>query len=121
VPRDLQHPQGQGKQVRGLYFPWQNSKFGAITIEDIIKQIRKTRRSGMEADGHRLPDGVHPAPGIRVLDQQQHPFQGGRLLRRLHMPYTIVGVHKVSDHRVMSPVQADMKACKQCHAESPTG
>jgi nitrite reductase (cytochrome c-552) len=35
------------------------------------------------------------------------------------MPYTIVGVHKVSDHRVMSPVQADMKACKQCHAESP--
>jgi len=36
-----------------------------------------------------------------------------------HMPYTIAGVHKVSDHRVMSPVQADMRACKQCHAESP--
>jgi nitrite reductase (cytochrome c-552) len=35
------------------------------------------------------------------------------------MPCTIAGVHKVSDHRVMSPVQADMKACKQCHAESP--
>jgi len=27
-------------------------------------------------------------------------------------------VYKISDHRVMSPVQADMRACKQCHAES---
>jgi len=34
------------------------------------------------------------------------------------MLYTVAGVHKVSDYRVMSPVQADMKACKQCHAES---
>jgi len=24
----------------GLYFPWQGSKFGAITVENIIKQIR---------------------------------------------------------------------------------
>jgi nitrite reductase (cytochrome c-552) len=34
------------------------------------------------------------------------------------MPYTTAGVFKVSDHRVMSPVQGEMKACKQCHASS---
>ncbi|HSM73079.1 MAG TPA: ammonia-forming cytochrome c nitrite reductase subunit c552, partial [Desulfobacterales bacterium] len=45
-------------------------------------------------------------------------FKAGASCADCHMPYTIVGVHKVSDHRVMSPVQAEMKACKQCHAES---
>ena len=45
-------------------------------------------------------------------------FKAGASCADCHMPYTVVGVYKVSDHRVMSPVQADMKACKQCHAES---
>ena len=35
------------------------------------------------------------------------------------MPYTKVGSAKVSDHRVTSPLKADLKACQQCHAESP--
>jgi nitrite reductase (cytochrome c-552) len=35
------------------------------------------------------------------------------------MPYTKVGVYKVSDHRVMSPLKNDMRACMQCHTESP--
>jgi nitrite reductase (cytochrome c-552) len=34
------------------------------------------------------------------------------------MPYTKVGVHKVSDHRVESPLKNDMKACMQCHTET---
>jgi nitrite reductase (cytochrome c-552) len=33
------------------------------------------------------------------------------------MPYTAAGIHKISDHRVMSPIQAGMRSCKQCHAE----
>jgi nitrite reductase (cytochrome c-552) len=35
------------------------------------------------------------------------------------MPYTKVGSKKVSDHRIMSPLKNDLKACQQCHAESP--
>jgi nitrite reductase (cytochrome c-552) len=35
------------------------------------------------------------------------------------MPYVKVGTYKVSDHRVMSPLKNDLKACVQCHAESP--
>jgi nitrite reductase (cytochrome c-552) len=35
------------------------------------------------------------------------------------MPYTKVGVYKVSDHRVMSPLKNDLRACGQCHAEGP--
>jgi len=35
------------------------------------------------------------------------------------MPYTKVGAHKASDHRVASPLKNGMKGCLQCHAESP--
>ncbi len=35
------------------------------------------------------------------------------------MPYTKVGSAKVSDHRVTSPLKADLKACQQCHSETP--
>jgi nitrite reductase (cytochrome c-552) len=34
------------------------------------------------------------------------------------MPYTKVGVYKVSDHRVTSPLKNDLKACMQCHSET---
>jgi nitrite reductase (cytochrome c-552) len=35
------------------------------------------------------------------------------------MPYTKVGSKKVSDHRIMSPLKNDLRACQQCHTESP--
>jgi nitrite reductase (cytochrome c-552) len=35
------------------------------------------------------------------------------------MPYTKVGSNKVSDHRVTSPLKNDLKACQQCHSETP--
>jgi nitrite reductase (cytochrome c-552) len=35
------------------------------------------------------------------------------------MPYIKVGANKISDHDVTSPLKTDMKACQQCHAESP--
>ena len=34
-----------------------------------------------------------------------------------HMPYVRSGAYKISDHRVMSPLKKDMKACIQCHPE----
>ncbi len=34
------------------------------------------------------------------------------------MLYTKVGVSKVSNHRVMSPLKNDLKPCMQCHTES---
>ena len=34
------------------------------------------------------------------------------------MPYTKVGVNKISDHNVTSPLIQGMVACQQCHTES---
>ena len=114
IPKDKEN-----KSV-GLYFPWQNSKFGAITIEDIIKQIRKdetVREWKQTVTGYRMAFIRHPE--YEFWTNNSTHFKAGASCADCHMPYTIAGVHKVSDHRVMSPVQADMKACKQCHAESP--
>ncbi len=114
IPKDKEN-----KSV-GLYFPWQNSKFGAITIEDIIKQIRKDETVlewKQTVTGYRMAFIRHPE--YEFWTNNSTHFKAGASCADCHMPYTIAGVHKVSDHRVMSPVQADMKACKQCHAESP--
>ncbi len=114
IPKDKEN-----KSV-GLYFPWQNSKFGAITIEDIIKRIRQdetVKEWKQSVTGYKM--GFIRHPEYEFWTNNSTHFKAGASCADCHMPYTIVGVHKVSDHRVMSPVQADMKACKQCHAESP--
>ena len=107
----------EGKSV-GLYFPWQNSKFGAITIEDIIGQIRNDetiREWKQTVTGYKLAFIRHPE--YELWTNNSVHFKAGASCADCHMPYTVAGVHKISDHRVMSPVQADLKACKQCHAE----
>jgi nitrite reductase (cytochrome c-552) len=104
----------------GLYFPWQNSKFGAITIEDIIKQIRSDetiKEWKQSVTGYKMAFIRHPE--YELWTNNSVHFKAGASCADCHMPYTISGVHKVSDHRVMSPLQAEMKACKQCHAEGP--
>ncbi len=113
-------PKDKDNKSVGLYFPWQNSKFGAITIEDIIKQIRKDetiKEWKQSVTGYKMAYIRHPEYEFWTYNSTH--FKAGASCADCHMPYTIAGVHKVSDHRVMSPVQADMKACKQCHAESP--
>jgi nitrite reductase (cytochrome c-552) len=103
----------------GLYFPWQKSKFGAITIEDIIAQIRSDdsiKEWKQTVTGYKMAFIRHPEYELWTYGSTH--FKAGASCADCHMPYTVAGVHKVSDHRVMSPVQADMKACKQCHAES---
>ncbi len=44
-------------------------------------------------------------------------WKAGAACADCHMPYTKVGSAKASDHRVMSPLKNDMKACMQCHTE----
>ncbi|MEW6665718.1 MAG: ammonia-forming cytochrome c nitrite reductase subunit c552 [Thermodesulfobacteriota bacterium] len=114
IPKDKEN-----KSV-GLYFPWQNSKMGAITVENIIKQIRSddtVKEWKQTVTGFKLAFIRHPE--YEFWTSGSIHYKAGASCADCHMPYTVAGVYKVSDHRVMSPVQADMKACKQCHAESP--
>lgn len=114
IPKDQ-----EGRSV-GLYFPWQQSTLGGITIENIIQQLRRdetVKEWKQSVTGFKMAFIRHPE--YEFWTNNSTHFQAGASCADCHMPYTVVGIHKVSDHRVMSPVQADMKACKQCHAESP--
>ena len=109
----------EGKST-GVYFPWQNSKWGAITIEDIIKSLRSdetVKEWKQTVTGFKMAFIRHPE--FEFWTNNSVHFKAGAACADCHMPYTKIGVYKVSDHRVMSPVQNEMRACQQCHAESP--
>lgn len=109
----------QGESV-GLYFPWQGGEYGGITIENIVEQIRRdetVREWTQTVTGFRMAFIRHPE--YEFWSNQSTHFKAGASCADCHMPYATMGVHKVSDHRVMSPVDADMRSCRQCHAESP--
>ena len=109
----------EGKST-GVYFPWQNSKWGAITIEDIIKRLRSdetVKEWKQTVTGFKMAFIRHPE--FEFWTNNSVHFKAGAACADCHMPYTKIGVYKVSDHRVMSPVQNEMRACQQCHAESP--
>ena len=102
----------------GLFFPWQNSKWGAITIEDIVKKIRSDPSYAewtQKVTGFKL--GFIRHPEFELFSNNSVHWKAGAACSDCHMPYTKVGVNKVSDHRVMSPLKNDLKACVQCHTE----
>ncbi|MBI4823828.1 MAG: ammonia-forming cytochrome c nitrite reductase subunit c552 [Nitrospirae bacterium] len=108
----------EGKSV-GLYFPWQGSKWGNITVENIIKQIREdetVREWTQKVTGYKMPFIRHAEFELFTLNSVH--WKAGASCADCHMPYTKVGAYKVSDHRVTSPLKNDMRACMQCHTES---
>ncbi|AJE02293.1 ammonia-forming cytochrome c nitrite reductase subunit c552 [Geobacter pickeringii] len=104
----------------GVFFPWQGSTWGNITIENIIKKIRSDPAYGewkQGVTGFKL--GFIRHPEFEMFSNSSVHWKAGAACADCHMPYTRVGAFKVSDHRVMSPLKGDMKACLQCHSEKP--
>jgi len=112
-------PKDKDMKSIGVFFPWQNSKWGKITIEDIIKKIR-SNDSYLEwrqnVTGFKL--GFIRHPEYELFSSNSVHWNGGASCADCHMPYTKVGAYKVSDHRVVSPLKNDLKGCTQCHSES---
>lgn len=102
-----------------VFFPWQGSKWGSITVENIIKKIRSDesyKEWKQNVTGFKMAFIRHPE--FELFSNNSVHWKAGAACADCHMPYTKVGVHKVSDHRVMSPLVNDMKACMQCHTET---
>ncbi len=103
----------------GLFFPWQGSKMGNITIENIIKKMRSDP-SYLEwkqvVTGFKLLFIRHPE--FELFTNNSVHWKAGTACADCHMPYTKIGAYKVSNHRVTSPLKTDLRACVQCHSES---
>ncbi len=109
----------EGKSV-GVYFPWQGSQWGKISVENIIQQIRSDKTVGewtQKVTGYKMPFMRHAEFELFTFNSVH--WKAGAACADCHMPYTKVGAAKLSDHRVTSPLKNDMKACQQCHSENP--
>ncbi|OGR41679.1 MAG: cytochrome C nitrite reductase [Elusimicrobia bacterium GWA2_61_42] len=112
IPKDKQ------MHSTGVFFPWQNSKYGNISIEAIIRKI-KSDPAHLEwtqaVTGFKL--GFLRHPEFELFSNASTHWKAGLACADCHMPYTRAGSKKISDHRVMSPLKKDMKACIQCHSQ----
>jgi nitrite reductase (cytochrome c-552) len=109
---------GNMKSV-GVYFPWQGSKWGDISVENVIRQIRSDPSVGewkQKVTGFKL--GFIRHPEFELFSANSVHWKAGVSCADCHMPYTRVGASKVTDHRVTSPLKNDSKACMQCHSET---
>jgi nitrite reductase (cytochrome c-552) len=104
----------------GVFFPWQGSKTGAISIENIIKVIRSKEEHNewkQAVTGFKVGYIRHPEYEFFTYGSPHH--QANVACADCHMPYTRVGANKISDHNVMSPLKNNFRACQQCHSQSP--
>ncbi|HOI95895.1 MAG TPA: ammonia-forming cytochrome c nitrite reductase subunit c552 [Syntrophobacter fumaroxidans] len=111
-------PKDKDMNSVGLFFPWQNSKWGRITIEDIIKKLRSDdslKEWKQTVTGFKLSFIRHPE--FELFSNDSVHWKAAASCADCHMPYTRSGVFKISDHRVMSPLKNDLRACAQCHAQ----
>lgn len=105
---------------KAVFFPWQGSKPGNISVENIIKII-KSDPSYLEwtqaVTGFKV--GFIRHPEYEFYSRDSVHWKANVACADCHMPYTKVGANKISDHNVMSPLKNDLRACQQCHTETP--
>lgn len=113
-------PKDKDMHSTGLFFPWQGSAWGNISVENIIKKLRSDASYGewtQAVTGFKMAFIRHPE--FELFSNNSVHWKAGAACADCHMPYTRVGSSKVSDHRVTSPLKNELKACVQCHTESP--
>jgi nitrite reductase (cytochrome c-552) len=114
VPKDAE------MRSTSVFMPWQGGKWGDIPVETIIKNVRSAPANNewtQAVTGFKVGFVRHPE--FEFFTRNSVHFKAGASCADCHMPYKRVGANKISDHNIMSPLKDDMRACIQCHAESP--
>ena len=103
----------------GLLFPWKNGKWGNISIEGVIKQIKdeNLREWKHKVTDQKMGHIRHPEFELFSSPGSVH-WAAGVACADCHMPYERVGREKISSHRWESPLKKNMRACMQCHNQS---
>ena len=103
-----------------VVFPWQGSKTGNITIENIIADIKRSPANAewkQTVTGFKL--GFIRHPEYELFSNNSPHWANGVSCADCHMPSITVDGQKISDHRIMSPLKNDLIACAACHTETP--
>lgn len=113
IPKDK-----EGKSS-GLKFPWAKGKWGNISIESVIRQIKEEdlREWRHKVTGQKLGHIRHPEFELYSSPGNIH-WAAEVSCADCHMLYERVGREKISSHRWESPMKKNMKACLQCHNQS---
>ncbi|MDA8412225.1 MAG: ammonia-forming cytochrome c nitrite reductase subunit c552 [Desulfobacteraceae bacterium] len=113
-------PKDKEMHSTDVVFPWQGSKVGNISIENIIAQI-KSSPANMEwtqsVTGFKM--GFIRHPEYELFSNNSPHWANGVSCADCHMPTVTRDGQKISDHRVMSPLKNDLIACAACHSETP--
>jgi nitrite reductase (cytochrome c-552) len=105
---------------KAVIFPWMGSKPENISIENIVKVLKSDPSYGewkQNVTGFKF--GFIRHPEYEFYSRNSVHWKANAACADCHMPYMKVGANKISDHNVMSPMKNDMKACQQCHTETP--
>lgn len=104
----------------GLFLPWQKSQWGNITIEQ-IEEVMTSDPANREwthaLTGIKLGHIRHPE--FELYSNGSTHWKAGVACADCHMPYERVGSSKISSHHVQSPLKDNMRACLQCHNQTP--
>lgn len=111
-------PKDENKKSEYVFFPWDGSRYGDISIENIIKVIKsspKYKEWTHKTTGYKL--GFIRHPEYELYTRNSVHFNANVSCADCHMPYKRVGAFKVSDHNITSPLKNGMKSCIVCHSE----
>lgn len=113
-------PKDSDGHSTGLLFPWKFGVWGNTPVEAVIRQIKTDdlREWKHAVTGQKLGHIRHPEFELYASPSNMH-WAAGVACADCHMPYERVGSEKVSSHRWESPLKKNMKACTQCHTQSP--
>ena len=112
-------PKDREMQSAGLFFPWQGSRWGNITVENIIRRVRSDPAHAewtQSVTGFRM--GFIRHPEFELFSNNSPHWRVRVACSDCHMPFVATGDRKVSDHRITSPLENDLKPCEQCHIAS---
>jgi len=112
-------PKDAENKVTDIVFPWAGSKWGDISIENIIKEI-KSKPEYLEwkqsVTGFKL--GYIRHPDFELFSRGSVHFRANTGCADCHMRYKRVGADRISSHNQMSPLKDDVKSCVQCHTQT---
>ena len=113
-------PKDKAMHSTDVVFPWKGSQLGHITIENIIKELKSSPANcewTQSVTGFKLAFIRHPE--YELFSNDSPHWAAGVTCADCHMPSVTVDGKKVSDHRIMSPLKSDLRACAACHTEKP--